>query len=370
MVMQSQVIECEDSIDQIYEEFYRRGRTDGLPIIPPTKERVTAMMSSVDRTPTDSVGELAPSRARATIEKLAINAVMAGCLPSYFPIIVAATEALADPEFNLFSIATTTNPATPMLIINGPIRNKIDLNCGWDVLGPGRRANATIGRAITLILLNIAGRTPGEGTKCVLGHPGRYGMCIGEREEESPWEPLHVERGFKHEDSVVTVMSPSGIHACEDVTSRSARELLINLSGGLHFSSSLNCWSFWGAGEMAVVMCPLHAQIMARDGMSKQEVQQYFFEHTQDVPISWFSEELPEEMRSAMTGELTSRINIAELVRKGLVKPGQTQITEKGVSMAARPDQFAIVVAGGDAGHHMAYLPCFGDSMAVSRRII
>ena len=370
--VQPNILTSEDSIDAIYELFYSKGCTDGLPIIPPTKERVAKMMATVDRPPSETVGILPPRNAPATIQLLAINAVMAGCLPSYFPVIVAATEAMADPAFNLLSISTTTNPTSPMLIINGPVRHQIDLNCGWNIMGPGWRANSTIGRAISLIMLNIGGRIPGEGTKSVLGWSGRYGMCIGEREEESPWEPLHVERGFKPEDSVVTVTSPTGFHALEDFTSHTAEQLLTNLSGGMHFSLALNCYPYWAQAEYPMLMCSGHASILSGEGLSKKDVQQQLFERTLDVPLSFFSEEHLEEMRAMDREEVGIHVhgNRGELIKRNLVKPGQTQITEKGAAMAARPDQFMIVVAGGDAGYHSALLPPFGDSFAVSRRIM
>jgi hypothetical protein len=369
---ESRIIECEDSIDAIYDLFYKEGLTDGLPIIPPTKEAVKAMMATVDRAPSDLVGNVPPRNAPGTIEKLAINAVMAGCLPSYFPIIVAATEALCDPKLNFYSIATTTASAATMLIINGPIRQTIDLNCGWDVMGPGNRANSTIGRAVSLIELNIGGRTAGVGSKCVIGQPGRSGWCIGEREEESPWEPLHVERGFKPDDSVATIIAVSGILSHEDHHSGTAEGLLRSLAGACHFSSSTAYMGYWGIGESGLVMCPTHAQILAKGGLSKQDVKQQLYERTLDTPLSWIDEYHVDEMRAMDREEVGPHVHGSrpEMIRLGLIKPGQVQITEKGAAMAARPDQFMIVVAGGDAGYQSAFLPCFGDNWAVSRRII
>jgi hypothetical protein len=359
----AETIMCEDSVDSIYELFYKNGWTDGLPIIPPTKERVDAMMSTVERPATECVAQLRPKMGDATVKKLAINAVMAGCLPSYFPIIVAAVEALADPIFNLYSINTTTNPTTPMLIVNGPVRHQVDMNCSWGVMGPGWRANATIGRAISLIMLNIAGRIPGEVSKAVIGHPGRYGMCTGEREEESPWEPLHVERGFQQGESTVTVMSPCGVHSLEYLLSSTAGPLLTNLAGGMHLSLTLNTCPSWGVGEVVLIMCPDHARILEREGFSKQDVKQYFCEHIQ-IPHRFFCEATLNKMALLDKGELRQK-----MIKDGLVKEGQTQVTDKGVSLFARPDQLLIVVAGGDGRLHSAYCPTFGQSYAVTRPI-
>ncbi len=364
----AETITCENSIDSIYELFYKNGWTDGLPIVPPTRERVDKMMSTVKRPANECVALLAPNMGEATIEKLAINAVMAGCLPSYFPIIVAAVEALADPRFNLYSINTTTNPTSPMLIVNGPVRNHVDINCSWGVLGPGWRANATIGRAISLIMLNIAGRIPGKVSKAVIGHPGRYGMCIGEREEESPWEPLHVERGFQQSESTVTVVSPGGVHSLEDLGNTTAASLLTDLAGGLHLSSTLNTQPFWGLGEAVLIMCPDHARILAREGFSKQDVKRYLCEHIQ-IPHSFFSEGTLNRMVGMDTGEHPYHVDRQKMIKDGLIKDGQKQVTDKGVSLFARPDQILVVVAGGDGRIHSAYCPTWGDSWAITQTI-
>ena len=192
----ARTLNLEDSAEAVFEDYYQRGWTDGLPVIPPTRDRVAAMLATARRGPAEIVAVLPPKKGHATVEKLAVNAVMAGCHPSYFPVVIAAVEALADPKFEIGAMNVTTSCTSPMLIINGPVRQQLDINDGWGLLGPGWRANATIGRAISLIMLNIAGRIPGQVSKAVIGFPGRYGMCIGEREEASAWEPLHVERGF------------------------------------------------------------------------------------------------------------------------------------------------------------------------------
>lgn len=366
----ARTLNVEDSAEAVFEDYYQRGWTDGLPVIPPTRDRVAAMLATVKRGPDEIVAVLPPKKGHATLEKLAVNAVMAGCHSSYFPVVVAAVEALADPKFEIGAMNVTTSCTSPMLIINGPVRKQLDVNDGWGLLGPGWRANATIGRAISLIMLNIAGRIPGQVSKAVIGFPGRYGMCIGEREEASAWEPLHVERGFDAGESTVTVTSPCGVHPME-CTDDTAEDLLASLSGALHVPLLINVFPWWGVGEMAVVMSPDHIRILAEAGYSKKDVQQYFYDHTQDIPREFFSERVLEYITkddeySRLEGTTVGR---RSLVDAGLVKPGQRQVTEKGVALAARPDQFIIVCGGGDGRIHSVFLPTYGDSFAVTKRI-
>ena len=161
----------------------------------PTEERVTRMLASTNRDPQEIIGEIGPNYGRASVEKIAINAVMAGCHPSYFPVVLAGVEAMCEEQFCIHGINVTTFSATPMAIINGPIRHEIGVNCGHNALGHGFRANATIGRALRLIIINIGGAKPHEITKATMGHPAQYTFCVGENEEDSPWDPLHVEKG-------------------------------------------------------------------------------------------------------------------------------------------------------------------------------
>lgn len=368
MASMNKTVMCEDSIDSIYELFYKNGWTDGLPIIPPTRERVDEMMSTVGLPPGKCIAQLRPKMGDATIEKLAINAVMSGCLPSYFPVIVAAVEAIAEPRFNLFGMNTSTTTAAPMLIINGPVRQKIDLNCSHGVFGPGWRANATLGRAISLIMLNIAGRIPGEVSKSVLAWPGRYGICIGEREEESPWAPLHVELGFQQNESTVTVLSPPSFHMLEDLESTMAGPLLTNLAGAMHQSLTINTYPWWGKGEVLLVMCPAHARILSQAGYSKQDVKEYFYHHI-NIPHSFFSEDVLNKMIEMDREASDPKSGRRQMIEEGLIKEGTVQVTDRGVKLLARPEQLLIIVAGGDGRLHSAYLPTFGDSQAVTKPI-
>lgn len=364
----STTIICNDDIESIFETYYKAGMTDGLPIIPPTRERVKVMISGVDRVPSDVVAVLPPKMGDATVEKIAINSVMAGCLPSYMPVLIAAVEAIADPLFNCRGHQTTTSTIAIMLIINGPVRQKLDINSSWGVFGPGWRANATIGRAISLIMRNIGGAIPGEVSQSVLGHPGRYSMCIAEREEISPWEPLHVDRGFKREDSTVTVFASNEYVSLEHPGPATAEWLLADLAGSMHLTT-YPTWPSWNKSERCVIMCPDYAAILSREGYSKQDVKRYFYEHTLDIPTYFFAKETLERIIKQDKGELNVYQDRKAMIQKGLIKPDQTQLTPKGVALTARPDQWMIIVAGGDGRINGAFMRPWGDSWAVTKRI-
>ena len=201
------------------EALYQAGMTDGLPVIPPTPERVARMLEGARREPGQSLGVMGPGYGKATIEKIAVNAVMAGCRPEYMPVLVAAVEAMLDYEFNLYGINATTHPVTPMLVLNGPVAGRLKVNSGYNCMGPGWRANATIGRAIRLILVNIAGGTPGNGDRATHGTPAKFSFCLAENELASPWAPLHVRRGFSPGQSTVTVHASEAPHEINNHTS-------------------------------------------------------------------------------------------------------------------------------------------------------
>ena len=176
--------------------FEARGWTDGLPIVPPTLPRVEAMCAAASRAPSDVLGEVEPLRGEATVEKIAANAVMAGCRPEHFPVVLAAVEAMLDPAFNMRGVQTTDENVAPLLIVSGPIAARLGINAGFGALGPGWRANAAIGRAVRLVMLNLGGGWPGAVSLAGLGQPGRYTLCLAER-ADSPWPPLHVELGYR-----------------------------------------------------------------------------------------------------------------------------------------------------------------------------
>ena len=211
--------------DDPFEFMAAQGLDDGLPVVPPTEARVRRMLQGTTRAASEVVAHVPPNLAPATVEKIAVNAVMAGCRPEYLPVVIAATEAACTDAFNLHGVLATTYFATPVIVVNGPIRDRIGLNCGGNLFGQGFRANATMGRALQLLVRNMGGGRPGGVDMSTLGQPGKFTCCVGENEAESCWDPLHVERGFAHDTSTVTLFAGEAPWAIRDQLSRTARSL-------------------------------------------------------------------------------------------------------------------------------------------------
>lgn len=212
-----EVVRDLDPHSAVNDRFDQRGWSDGLPIVPPTVGRVKEMLAAIDLAPETVLAELEPLQGVATVEKVAVNAVMAGCRPEHLPVVLAAVQAIADPVFNLRGVQTTDENVTPLLIVNGPAARTLALNSGYGALGPGWRANATIGRALRLIMQNLGGGWPGFVSFSGLGQPGRYTLCVAENEAQSPWPPLHVDLGHPADTNTVTVLRA---------------ETVINVTGG------------------------------------------------------------------------------------------------------------------------------------------
>ena len=255
----------DDPIEQLYE----RGVTDGFPVVPPTRDRVERMLTGAPQRSRDElIGTLGPCYGEATIEKVAINAVMAGCKPEYFPVVLAGVETLCDERLCAHGMNVTLFSASPWAIINGPVRLQIGLNCGHNALGHGFRANATIGRALRLVIMNIGGARPHELTKATMGQPGQYSAIIAENEEESPWEPFHVERGFSEDDSAITLFAGGSPQQISDFQSRSAEQLLASIG----FTMGGGLWNYKNYplfGDTILVLSPDHARTIAADGWSQ-----------------------------------------------------------------------------------------------------
>ena len=255
-----------------HEAMFARGWTDGLPVVPPTVERVTAMLGGTARDPAELVGILAPDYARCTVEKVAVNAVMAGCRPDYLPIVLAAVEAVASEQFNLHGVAATTWYSGPIVVVNGPIAARVGMNSSFNAFGPGNRANATIGRALNLIIRNIGGSRPGGVDRSTQGHPVKYTMAFAEREDESPWPSLATERGVAADRSAVTVFAGQGPSPVSDQTSRTAE----SLAGS--FASSLRVVHHARAMQNIAVLLavsPEHAKVFAKAGWSKDDLRRH-----------------------------------------------------------------------------------------------
>ena len=325
-----------DDHGAVFSDMYARGFTDGLPVIPPTESAVLAMLAAANSQPEALIGVIPPERGSATAEKIAVNAVMAGCLPEYFPVVVAAIRALCEPKFNLLGVQTTTNPVGPVLMINGPVRKQLDINCGRGCLGPGWRANATIGRAIRLCLLNIGGCPPGDVDKAIHGMPGKFSFCFGEAEEQSPWTPFHVDNGFKREQSTVTVVAGQGtqniyaaFHEPENVVAMVADGMAVAGNNGY----------LRAVGNPLVIFSPGHARIFADGGWSKRRIQDALFEQT-------------------------------KIPRKRIPRAQQLSVPiydkypdDEMCLICQKPEDILIVVAGGPEAYHITYVPNFGTTV-------
>ena len=323
----------------------QRRWSDGLPLIPPTPERVAAMLEASRRGRDEIIAHVAPGFGAATVERIAINAVMAGCRPAYLPVLIAAVEAVADQRLNIQGIQATTNSAAPWIIVNGPLAAMLGINAGLNCLGQGHRANATLGRALRLILQNIGGALPGEMDRATHGQPGKYTFCCAENEAANPWTPLHVERGFAAGDSVVTVVGAAGTLNLNS-HSKDASDLLRVLATSLVYPTS-NDYHF--AGEPWLILSPEHAEVLSRGGYSKDDIKQQLWQQSK-MPASRFA-------------------------RKDYDRADHTRSKELGgfsaetlVPIAPTAADIGIIVAGGP-GTHSVYVPTFGQTRAVSRRI-
>ena len=245
---------------------YERGWSDGLPVVPPTAERVIRMLTGTARSPSEIVGIIPPDNAPCTVEKVAINAVMAGCKPEYLPVVLAAVEAACRDEFCMHGVLATTYFAAPIVIVNGPIIDKIGMNWAHNVLGQGNRANSTIGRALQLVIRNVGGGRPGGVDRATLGQPGKIGFCIPEREHDSFWESLAVERGFAPDQSTVTLFAGGGVHPIGDQKSRDPESLTRSLALTLR---TVYHGKIYGGADALLIISPEHMRVFREAGWSK-----------------------------------------------------------------------------------------------------
>jgi hypothetical protein len=319
--------------DDPFEFLFDQGLTDGLPVVPPTPDRVLRMLGGTRRDPQEVVAVVPPNLAPLTVEKVAINAVMAGCKPEYLPVVIAAVQAVCTDEFNMHGVLATTHFPGPVLIVNGPIRNRIGMNYRMNVLGQGNRANATIGRALQLVVRNVGGGRPGDVDRAALGQPGKLGFCFAEFEERSNWEPLHVERGFRPEESTVTVFagaSPTGI---VDQLSRDAKALATSYGLAL---TTVSHPKQYGYGEIVVIVPPEHVDTFARDGWSKAQVREQIQRATLR-PVR-------ELVRDEACGEGIPRAQAEKLGMDTLLPKFRAD------------ENITLVVAGGEGGKFGAYI--------------
>lgn len=330
------------TFEAVFDDMYAKGFTDGLPVIPPTEESVAAMLAGAQVGGDEVIAVVPPDNPSVTAEKVAINAVMAGCLPEYFPVVLAALKAVAEPGFNLLGVQATTNPVAPVLVINGPIRNELNINCRRGCLGPGWRANATIGRALRLTLMNCGGCPPGDIDKAIHGMPGKFTFCFGELEEDSPWEPLHVEHGMSREQSAVTAFGGQG--------TQNILAFFRSPEGIVHVvADGMRCYGYNGylraLGNPLIVMTPGHARIFAQHGWDKKRIKHELFVQAQ-IPRS----HIPSEQ------QLLTPVYVDH-------SPDQMCLP------CESEDDIAIVVAGGPEAYHITYIPSFGNTALSTEEI-
>ncbi len=318
--------------------------SDGLPVLPPTTERVDRLVGSRTGRRSELIAALAPLDGAATLEAIAINAALAGAGPEHMPVIVAAVRALAEPRFNLNAIQTTTHPCTPLVIVNGPIAARLGISGGPNALGNGHRANAVIGRAVRLVCQNVGGARPGLEDRATLGHPGKFSYCLAENEAVSPWAPLHVERGFAAGTSCVTVCGAEAPHNVNDHASTTPEAMLMALVGTAATTGSNNVYL---GGEPVFILGPEHAQTLALTGWSKAEVKRRLWERIR-IRLDRFS---PENL---------ARFATIDPVTFAPGRPGHDE-----VPLCASPDDLVILVAGGP-GKHSSLVPTFGATRSVT----
>jgi hypothetical protein len=333
--------------DEALETFHTRRLTDGLPFVLPTAERVRAMIAGSGRRAGEVIAVVPPRWAEATVENIAVNAVMAGCRPQYMPVLIAALQAAADPAFGLYSVQATTHPCAVMMLISGPIVDELALNFRHGSFGPGFRANASIGRAMRLVLMNVGGGIPGEGDQATHGSPAKFSYCVAENEAATPWEPFRVARGFSKSDSTVTVFSGEGPHNINDHVCTSAETTLTVVADTMTTIGHNNAGSVI-RGDVLVAFGPEHAHTVASGGMSRADVQKFLYERARNkVGLL--------KLRAMYKAE-----NWPDWV-------DQTD-DEALCPIAGKPEDIHIVVTGGP-GKHSAFIPTFGTSKSVTRKI-
>ena len=338
--------EWEDAVEAI-EKCYELGWTEGLPVVPPTADRVRQFIERSGLPPDHVVGSIPERRREVTVEKIAANAVMAGCLPDYVPVLMAATEALLDPAFNLIGPSSSLGGAGFLVIVNGPITHELGINSRNNLFGPGNRANSTIGRFVRLLLMNACASIPGLFDRSIHGHPGKFSFCIGENETETHWDPLHVERGFSRQDSAVTVFAALGPRQTR--MDPGAERILTGVADaasslGTFMSTPLKGAPSKGQCEMALV---IGGTSDIWDGWSKKDVREFL---------------------SVRIGKSAAELKRAGIM-EGDIEPGDT---ERFVPFGPLPEDILLVFAGGSEMSMCSLIPCWSlkpGSIAVTKAI-
>ncbi len=340
------VIESHDSFDRVNDYFYERGWTDGLPIVPPTETRINAMLLGMPGHDADELISIVPPKmGRATMRQIAVNTVMAGCRPAYLPVVVAALQAVSDPQYGLAHRQTTTHAGAPLIIVNGPVVERLKINCGRGLFGPGWRANATIGRALRLVLVNIGGAGPGVDASQT-GHPGKYTYCIAEYEAASPWEPLHVERGYARGQSVVTLVNAEAPHSMTENIQTDPDGIIGTFASSM---ATLGVNNLYSQGTPVLVLGIEHAQHIAAARWSKQDLQSALFERARQP---WGLAKNRGKSKGPRFPEFVDRNDDNSMV-----------------PIIGAPEDLIVIVAGGAGGKSMFLPTAGGQSLAVSKPV-
>jgi hypothetical protein len=322
----AQVHQVPDDVLSAIDYCYEQGWTDGLPVVPPEASRVKAMLAFEGRPPQTVLAVHPATGLECTVQAAAVNAVMAGCLPEYFPVIVAAFEAMNEPAFNFHGSTASTGGSAPLLIVSGPVVDDIAMNAGVSLFGPGNRANATIGRAVRLILMNVFRMVPGISDKSTQGHPGKYSFCIAERADANPWAGLNEDLGYPDGVSSVTVYAGGGFVNVENHGGNSPEAVLDTIADAM---ANYGCLTL---GESVVVLSPEHVKIVASTGFTKRDVCEYLFRQAK---------------RSVDGMKSVGKYRDKDHERQGLTD------MHRGLSA----DDILITVGGGDAGGHSSFIP-------------
>ena len=324
-----------------------RGWTDGLPVIPPTEDLVNAMLDQTDMAPGESLGIMEPLNGAVTVEKVAANAVMAGCRADYFPVVLATLKAVMQPQFHVGSTACTTGGAAPVVVVSGPVGAALGINCETACFGGNIKANATIGRALRLTMRNVGGAKPYGMEKSTQAWPGKMSMCFAENESRLPWEPFRVSQGIEVETSAVSVVAVRGIYAVTEGVQEHGLGVLETIAANMRaFGTPI----YYQMG-VPVLLClgPEHAREIADAGFSRKSLQQYLFEHCR-LPV----------------GHLRGRGYFAPGCWPESIDPDDDAAL---VPMVSDPQRFWIVVAGGD-GRHSAWMPAWNVCEGATERVI
>jgi hypothetical protein len=331
-----------ESLGDAMELCYAKGWSDGLPVVPPTEPAVRAMLDAAQLEADTQIAYLSHRAVAITAEKVAINAVMAGCKPEYMPVVIAAVEGIADARWSYHGPGTSTGGAAVLLIVNGPIARELDVNAGDNLFGPGWRSNLTIGRALRLVMRNVAGSLPGLLDRGTVGHPGKLSYVIAENEAESPWTPLHVERGFRPDQSTVTVMAAEGPHQFYNQLSSTAEGILTTLADNMRISGNV-----MGQPNYCLVIAGEHMKTIAASGWGKKEIREFVFKQTHNTHAHL-------KRTQRMTGAI------------------QPDDEHKLRPLVASPDDLLVVAAGGRAGAFSCFIPGWSSaktSQAVTKEI-